>query len=91
MSLPHELYEQTSRDRRAHLGDRSGHFVENKPPDETQIGMTATPKETKYISIIAYFGEPVYSYSPAQSAAPRGARAGTNANACRRARRFPSG
>jgi type I restriction enzyme R subunit len=29
----------------------------------TQIGMTATPKETKYISNIAYFGEPVYSYS----------------------------
>lgn len=31
--------------------------------DATQIGMTATPKETKYISNIAYFGEPVYSYS----------------------------
>jgi type I restriction enzyme, R subunit len=29
----------------------------------TQIGMTATPKETKYMSNIAYFGEPVYSYS----------------------------
>lgn len=29
----------------------------------TQIGMTATPKETKYISSIDYFGEPVYSYS----------------------------
>jgi type I restriction enzyme, R subunit len=29
----------------------------------TQIGMTATPKETKYISNIAYFGESVYSYS----------------------------
>jgi type I restriction enzyme R subunit len=29
----------------------------------TQIGMTATPKETKYISNIAYFGEPAYSYS----------------------------
>ena len=29
----------------------------------TQIGMTATPKETKYISNIDYFGEPVYSYS----------------------------
>lgn len=29
----------------------------------TQIGMTATPKETKYISNIGYFGEPVYSYS----------------------------
>jgi type I restriction enzyme R subunit len=29
----------------------------------TQIGMTATPKETKYVSNIAYFGEPVYTYS----------------------------
>lgn len=29
----------------------------------SQIGMTATPKETKYISNTNYFGEPVYSYS----------------------------
>ena len=29
----------------------------------TQIGMTATPKETKYISNLSYFGEPVYAYS----------------------------
>ena len=29
----------------------------------TQIGMTATPKETKDVSNIAYFGEPVYTYS----------------------------
>ena len=29
----------------------------------TQIGLTATPRETKYISNIDYFGEPVYSYS----------------------------
>lgn len=29
----------------------------------TQIGMTATPKETNYVSNIAYFGDPVYSYS----------------------------
>lgn len=29
----------------------------------TQIGMTATPKETKYISNLSYFGEPVYMYS----------------------------
>lgn len=28
-----------------------------------QIGMTATPKETKYVSNIIYFGEPVYTYS----------------------------
>ena len=29
----------------------------------TQIGMTATPKETKYVSNIHYFGPPVFSYS----------------------------
>jgi type I restriction enzyme R subunit len=28
-----------------------------------QIGMTATPKETKYVSNITYFGDPVYTYS----------------------------
>ncbi len=29
----------------------------------TQIGMTATPKETKEVSNIHYFGKPVYTYS----------------------------
>ncbi len=29
----------------------------------TQIGLTATPKETKDVSNINYFGEPVYTYS----------------------------
>lgn len=29
----------------------------------TQIGMTATPKETKYVSNIDYFGDPIYTYS----------------------------
>ena len=29
----------------------------------TQIGMTATPKETRYVSNIDYFGDPVYAYS----------------------------
>lgn len=29
----------------------------------TQIGMTATPKETKDVSNIDYFGEPLYTYS----------------------------
>ena len=29
----------------------------------TQIGLTATPRETKYVSNIDYFGEPVFSYS----------------------------
>src|SRR5689334_3386445 len=28
-----------------------------------QIGMTATPKETEYVSNISYFGDPVYTYS----------------------------
>jgi type I restriction enzyme R subunit len=29
----------------------------------TQIGFTATPKETEYVSNIDYFGEPVFAYS----------------------------
>ena len=29
----------------------------------TQIGLTATPKETNEISNIQYFGEPIYTYS----------------------------
>jgi type I restriction enzyme R subunit len=29
----------------------------------TQIGLTATPKETNYVSNIDYFGKPVFSYS----------------------------
>ena len=29
----------------------------------TQIGLTATPKETKDVSNMAYFGEPIYTYS----------------------------
>jgi type I restriction enzyme R subunit len=29
----------------------------------TQIGLTATPKETKEISNIEYFGDPIYTYS----------------------------
>ena len=29
----------------------------------TQIGLTATPKETKEVSNINYFGEPIYTYS----------------------------
>lgn len=31
--------------------------------DAVQLGMTATPKETKYQSSISYFGEPIYTYS----------------------------
>jgi len=32
-------------------------------PRPPRIGLTATPKETKYVSNIAYFGDPVFSYS----------------------------
>ena len=32
----------------------------------TQIGLTATPKETKDVSNIEYFGEPIYTYSLTQ-------------------------
>ena len=28
-----------------------------------QLGMTATPRETKYASNISYFGDPIYKYS----------------------------
>ena len=31
--------------------------------EATQIGLTATPKETKDVSNMAYFGEPIYTYS----------------------------
>ncbi len=34
-----------------------------------QLGMTATPKETKYVSNLSYFGEPVYTYSLKQGIA----------------------
>lgn len=29
----------------------------------TQIGLTATPKETKYVSNVDYFGKPIFTYS----------------------------
>lgn len=35
----------------------------------TQIGMTATPKETKTVSNIEYFGDPIYTYSLRQGIA----------------------
>lgn len=34
-----------------------------------QLGMTATPKETRYVSNLTYFGAPVYSYSLKQGVA----------------------
>ena len=35
----------------------------------TQVGLTATPKETKDVSNIEYFGEPIYTYSLRQGIA----------------------
>jgi type I restriction enzyme, R subunit len=35
----------------------------------TQIGLTATPKETEYVSNMNYFGTPVYTYSLGQGIA----------------------
>jgi type I restriction enzyme R subunit len=43
--------------------DSAWHEILEYFSSATQIGMTATPKETKYVSNIAYFGDPVYSYS----------------------------
>ncbi len=43
--------------------DAAWHEILTHFSDATQIGMTATPKETKYVSNIHYFGEPVYFYS----------------------------
>lgn len=31
--------------------------------DAVQVGLTATPKETKYVSNIDYFGDPIFTYS----------------------------
>jgi type I restriction enzyme R subunit len=39
------------------------HDVLNYYESATQIGLTATPKETKDISTQLYFGEPIYTYS----------------------------
>ena len=43
--------------------DAAWHEILTHFSSATQIGLTATPKETEYISNIEYFGEPVYSYS----------------------------
>ena len=43
--------------------DKAWHKILNYFSSATQIGMTATPKETKALSNIEYFGEPVYTYS----------------------------
>jgi type I restriction enzyme R subunit len=43
--------------------DAAWHEILTHFSSATQIGLTATPKETEYISNIHYFREPVYSYS----------------------------
>ncbi|EZP73676.1 DEAD/DEAH box helicase [Sphingomonas paucimobilis] len=43
--------------------DSAWHEILEHFSEATQIGLTATPKETKYASNIHYFGEPVYSYT----------------------------
>ena len=43
--------------------DKAWHKILNYFSSATQIGMTATPKETKALSNIEYFGEPIYTYS----------------------------
>jgi type I restriction enzyme R subunit len=43
--------------------DAEWHEILKYFKDSIQIGLTATPKETKYISNISYFGDPLYIYS----------------------------
>lgn len=43
--------------------DAAWHEILTHFSSATQIGLTATPKETKYVSNIHYFGEPVSFYS----------------------------
>ena len=43
--------------------DSAWHEILDYFSSATQIGLTATPKETRYVSNIDYFGDPVYSYS----------------------------
>jgi type I restriction enzyme R subunit len=69
-----KLYKEFSRDffdliviDECHRGsanaDSAWHEILEHFNSATQIGMTATPKETKYASNIHYFGKPVYSYT----------------------------
>ncbi|MGP8322326.1 MAG: EcoAI/FtnUII family type I restriction enzme subunit R, partial [Methanosarcinaceae archaeon] len=43
--------------------DSAWHEILEYFSSATHIGFTATPKETKYVSNIHYFGEPIYTYS----------------------------
>lgn len=44
-------------------GDSAWREVLDYFSSATQLGLTATPKETKEVSNIEYFGEPIYTYS----------------------------
>ncbi|WPD21064.1 MAG: DEAD/DEAH box helicase family protein [Candidatus Electrothrix scaldis] len=43
--------------------DSAWHEILEYFSSAVQLGLTATPKETKYISNMSYFGEPIYTYS----------------------------
>ncbi|MDO8544076.1 MAG: DEAD/DEAH box helicase family protein [Opitutaceae bacterium] len=43
--------------------DSNWHRILDYFTSATHIGLTATPKETKEVSNITYFGEPIYTYS----------------------------
>lgn len=43
--------------------DSAWHDILEYFSSATHVGMTATPKETMYVSNIHYFGEPIYTYS----------------------------
>ena len=69
-----DIYKEFSRDffdlviidechRGSAAADASWRRILNYFSAATQIGMTATPKETKDVSNIEYFGEPTYTYS----------------------------
>ncbi len=49
--------------------DAAWHEVLKYFSTATQIGLTATPKETKEVSNIHYFGDPIYTYSLRQGIA----------------------
>ena len=46
-----------------HCTSNSWLTIINTYPNAYKIGLTATPKETKEVSNISYFGEPIYTYS----------------------------
>jgi type I restriction enzyme R subunit len=69
-----KLYKELSRDffdlividechRGSAAADSAWREILNHFASATQIGLTATPRETEYVSNINYFGSPVYTYS----------------------------